>query len=95
MTTPKGKPNNSGLSDFKALPEQRGVGPRVQKSEEPRQQLNNADREAFEQLLHQPRRPGIAGAEAHNETFRRLERIRNLDDTQEKRPLAQNPGEQR
>jgi hypothetical protein len=44
------KPGNQVLSDFKILREQRGVGPRTQKPEEPKQQLSDADLEVYKQL---------------------------------------------
>jgi hypothetical protein len=44
------KPHNQRLSEFKVLPEQKGVGPRVQKPEEPKQQLSDAEL-AAKQLL--------------------------------------------
>jgi hypothetical protein len=42
------KPQNHGLSDFKVVPEQRGVGPRVQKPEESKQQPFNPYHELTE-----------------------------------------------
>jgi DNA-binding XRE family transcriptional regulator len=45
-----GTPQNQGLSEFKVLPEQKGVGPHVQKPEEPKQQQNNAEIEVYKQL---------------------------------------------
>jgi hypothetical protein len=42
---------NQGLSEFKALPEQKVVGPRVQKPEEPKQQPADQERDAAKQLL--------------------------------------------
>jgi hypothetical protein len=53
-------PNNRGLSDINVLPEQRGVGPRVQKPEEPKQQISDPKREAFERFLRRtPMRPAV------------------------------------
>jgi hypothetical protein len=49
------KPQNHGLSDFKKLPEQRGVGPRVQKPEELKQQPADPELKAYRQLQREPR----------------------------------------
>jgi hypothetical protein len=49
------KPQNHGLSNFTALPEQRGVGPRAKKPEETQQQTSDPELEAFRQLQKEPR----------------------------------------
>jgi hypothetical protein len=79
-----GTPQNQGFSEFKVLPEQKGVGPRVQKPEVPKQQAPDRNLEAIERMLRKPRRSGVAGGEAHHETNRRLERLWDLDDTPDK-----------
>jgi hypothetical protein len=105
--TPEGgdKPSNQGLSDFKVLPEQKGVGPRVQKSEEPKQQASTPDLSLSErfQRERERRRSGIAGGEAHNETYRRLQEYFEREPRgsivfdgplRDPRPLPQKPSEQ-
>jgi hypothetical protein len=49
------KPGNHGLSDFKVLTEQRGVGPRVGRPEAPQQQPTDPELEAYRQLQREPR----------------------------------------
>jgi hypothetical protein len=53
-------PNNGGLSEFKVLSEQKGVGPRAQKPIEANQQPADPNREAFERFLRStPMRPAV------------------------------------
>ena len=54
------KPQNHGLSEFKILTEKRGVGPRVQKPGEPKQQPSDPNREAFERFFRRgPMKPAV------------------------------------
>jgi hypothetical protein len=69
-----GTPQNHGLSEFKPLAKERGIGWGVKK-EAPKQQPADADFEASEQRKQRPRRSGVAGGEAHNETYRRLRKL--------------------
>lgn len=71
------RPANQGLSDFKVLPDQKGVGPWVQKPEEPKQQPTDPDRTLSERFQRERgrSRSGVAGGEAHNETYRRLQKF--------------------
>jgi hypothetical protein len=73
-------PKNHGLSSFEVLGERKGIGPRVQKPAEPKQQLSDADREAFYRMLRQPRRPIVAGGEAHIRNQRLLRKLDNEGD---------------
>ena len=69
------KPGNQGLSEFKVLRDRQGLGPRIQKPEEPKQQAFTPGPTLYERF-HRERgrsRSGIAGGEAHNETYRRLQ----------------------
>jgi hypothetical protein len=81
-----GTPQNQGLSEFKPSAKERGVGWGVKKPEEPNQQTLTPDRTLYERFHRERgrRQTGIAGGEAHNETYRRLERIRHLDDSDDK-----------
>jgi hypothetical protein len=70
------RPGNQGLSKFKVLQERQGLGPRISKPEEPNQQPTAPDPTLYERF-HGERgrsRSGIAGGEAHNETYRRLQK---------------------
>jgi hypothetical protein len=49
------KPNDLGLRDFKVLPEHKGVGPRVQKLQEPKPQPSDPGLAAHRRLLKEPR----------------------------------------
>jgi hypothetical protein len=74
-----GGPQNQGLSEFKVLPEQKGIGPRVQKPEEPNQQPADPNREAFERFLRStPMRPAVFGG------HRRPSRERKAEDNHPK-----------
>jgi hypothetical protein len=68
------KPHNHGLSEFKPLSTDRGVGWGVKKPEEPKQQPTDPDRTLSERFQRERgrNRSGVAGGEAHNETYRRL-----------------------
>lgn len=73
------KPSNRGLSDFKVLPEQRGIGPRVQKPEETaktfsEQAENPASpyQEFAEHLRRNPRSAVIGGRGWGHEWLERL-----------------------
>ena len=55
-----GTPQNQGLSEFKPLSKERGVGWGVKKPEEPKQQPVDPNREAFERFLRRgPMRPAV------------------------------------
>jgi hypothetical protein len=55
-----GASQNQGLSEFKSLSKERGVGWGVKKSEQPKQQPSDPNREAFERFLRStPMRPAV------------------------------------
>jgi hypothetical protein len=55
-----GASQNQGLSEFKPLAKERGVGWGVKKSEEPKQQPSDPNREAFERFFRRgPMRPAV------------------------------------
>ena len=54
-----GTPQNQGLSEIKVLPEQKGVGPRVQKPEQPKQQPTTPDRTLYERVHGTRRQSGV------------------------------------
>jgi hypothetical protein len=70
---------SGGYSDFKVLPEQKGVGPRAQKPGEPKQQPADSRWESYDRFFRKgPMRP--AGFRGHE----RLSRRRSEDNTQDK-----------
>jgi hypothetical protein len=77
------KPGNQGLSSFKVLREQHGVGPRVQKTDEPKQQPADADRTLYERFHGGRRRSGVAGGEAHTRNMERLRRALERNDKEQ------------
>jgi hypothetical protein len=81
------------LSDFKVLPEQRGVGPRVQKPEEPKQQPSTPDLTIYERPHGGGRRSGVARGEARTRNQRRLHR-EGSEQRGEPQPFQPNPAEQ-
>jgi hypothetical protein len=55
-----GASQNQGLSEFKVLPEQKGVGPRVQKPEEPKQQPADSRWESYDRFFRRgPMKPAV------------------------------------
>jgi hypothetical protein len=81
MGTPEArgdKPQNHGLSDFKVLPEQRGVGPRAKKSEELKQQPSNPYHELAEHLKRN-RRSGVIGGPGWGHEW--FDRLKDIDKT--------------
>jgi hypothetical protein len=76
------KPGTHGLSDFKVLREQQGVGPRVQKPEEPNQQPSTPDLTFYKRFHRGRNRSGVAGGEAHT---RNMERLRRAFERNEKK----------
>lgn len=92
------------MSEFKVVHERQGVGPRIPKPEMPKQQPSTPDRTLYERLQRGRSRSGIAGGEAHNETYRRLQEFFEREPRgstvfegplRVPRPLPQNPGEHR
>jgi hypothetical protein len=84
-----GASQNQGLSEFKPLAKERGVGWGVKKPEEPKQQPADPNREAFERFLRStPMRPAV---------FRGHERLssRPSDQRGKTEPSKPNPEEQR
>jgi hypothetical protein len=79
-----GTPQNHGLSEFKPLAKERQVSWGVKKPEAPKQQPADAGFEVSEQRKQRPRRLGIAGGEAHIETYRRLKPIWDSEETSDK-----------
>jgi hypothetical protein len=85
------KPSNPGLSDFKVLPEQKGVGLRVQKLEEPRQQRSQPEGETSRRTNPEPNPPSV------RETRRRAQRRIPRDPSEQRgegEPFQPNPAEQ-
>jgi hypothetical protein len=75
------RPSNQGLSDFKVLSKGREVGWSIKIPTEPTENPVSPYKELAERLRRNPRRSGVAGGEAHNETYRRLRKLFEKDTT--------------
>jgi hypothetical protein len=80
-----GASQNQGLSEFKPLSKEKGVGWGVKKPEEPKQQPSDPNREAFERFFRRgPMRPAV---------FEGIPPRRQI--VEGNQPTPQKPGEQR
>jgi hypothetical protein len=79
-----GASQNQGLSEFKPLAKERGIGWSVKKPEEPKQQSSDPNREAFERFFRNgPMRP--AWFRGHEHLSRaRISRARKAEDNHPK-----------
>jgi hypothetical protein len=67
-----GSPFNIDPKTVRVAPEQRQYGSGFKKPEEPKQQPSDPDLEAIKRMLKKPKRPIVAGGEAHMRNQRRL-----------------------
>jgi hypothetical protein len=85
-----GTPQNQGLSEFKPLAKERGVGWGVKKPEEPKQQPADPRWESYDRFFRKgPMRPAVLEGLPSSRPSRQ-----SKDEVSEKRPLSQKPGEQ-
>jgi hypothetical protein len=68
-------PQNHGLSGFEVLRERKGLGPRVQKPEEPTENPTSPYQKLAEHLRRNPRSATIGGRGWGHERFRRIKDI--------------------
>jgi hypothetical protein len=70
-----GAPQNQGLSEFKVLRDRQGLGPRIPKPDEPKQQPSDPYHELSEHLKRNRRSAVIGGRGWGHEWFERLKDI--------------------